>query len=177
MIKNHWRFDFNYIPQNRLQGKTAQAKPQSTARQEWRKIFYTHTHRHICSPTNTQTHKCRHRHTCSNTHTHMLTHIDTHMLTHTGTHIHTQPHTHTSQPSAHLPKHYIPQGNSNSPALLVSRRPASSAWFDLMPESKGSRQPSVISEPKSSSVLQKSGLRTGIKSQSPRFDFGQFNLS
>lgn len=32
MIKNHWRFDFNYISQNRLQGKIAQARPQSTAR-------------------------------------------------------------------------------------------------------------------------------------------------
>lgn len=46
MIKNHWRFDLNYISQNRFQGKIAQARPKSTARQDWRKISYTYMHTH-----------------------------------------------------------------------------------------------------------------------------------
>lgn len=43
MIKNHWCFDFNYISQNRLQGKISQARPQPTARWEWKEISYTCT--------------------------------------------------------------------------------------------------------------------------------------
>lgn len=56
MIKNHWRFDFNYISQNRLQGKTAQARPQPTARWEHSKISCIHTLTHACACTHTRTH-------------------------------------------------------------------------------------------------------------------------
>ena len=43
MIKNHWRFDFNYISQ--IDSRENCTRPQSTTTQEWGEISYTHIHK------------------------------------------------------------------------------------------------------------------------------------